>query len=106
MPEFNIELIDDLTNEEQIIYNKQFKQETHLNQPRFYVNYTYNNKTATLYAHGYKPKKYKFIGNLGNMYVCSNKPFRLTGCEPFKHEQFYKLMYIIYYDENGQADTE
>ena len=46
------------------------------------------------------------MDKLGNLYSCSNKPFYLTGREPFKHEQFYKLMYIIYYDENEQTDTE
>lgn len=106
VPEFNDGLIDDLTSDEHIIYNKQFKQETYLNQPLFYINYNYNNKTNTLYAHGHRPDNYKFIDKLGNLYLCSNKPFYLTGCEPFKHEQFYKLMYIIYYDENDQTETE
>jgi len=105
-PEFNSELIDDLTNEEHIIYNRNFKQETYLNQPLFYINYTYNNKIIKLYAHGHKPDNYKFIDNLGNLYLCSNKPFYLIGCEPFKPEEFYKLMYIIYYDENEQTQTE
>ena len=106
VPEFNDELIDNLTNDEHIIYNRHYKQETYLNQPLFYINYTYNNKNITLYAHGHKPENYKFIDNLGNLYLCSNKPFYFTGCEPFKHEQFLKLMYIIYYDDNDQPETE
>ena len=106
VPEFDNEFINDLTNEEHIIYNTKYKQETYLNQPLFYINYIYNNKKTILYAHGYKPDNYKFIDKLGNLYLCSNKPFYLTGSEPFKHEQFYKLMYIIYYDENDQTETE
>ena len=105
-PEFNSELIDDLTNEEHIIYNKKFKQETYLNHPLFYINYTYNNKTVKLNIYGYKPEDYKFIDKIGNLYIASNKPFYLIGCEPFKPEEFYKLMYIIYYDENEQTQTE
>ena len=105
-PEFNSELIDDLTNEEHIIYNKKFKQETYLNQPLFYINYTHNNKVIALNVYGYKPDNYKFIDKLGNLYIASNKPFYLIGCEPFKQEYFYKLMYIIYYDENDQTQTE
>ena len=104
-PEFNSELIDDLTNEEHIIYNRKFKQETYLNQPLFYINYTYNNKTVKLNIYGYKPEDYKFIDKIGNLYIASNKPFYLIGGEPFKPEEFYKLMYIIYYDENEQIQT-
>ena len=84
-----------------------FKQETYLNQPLFYINYTHNNKVITLNVYGYKPDNYKFIDKLGNLYIASNKPFYLIGCEPFKPEEFYKLMYIIYYDENDeQTQTE
>ena len=54
----------------------------------------------------YKPEDYKFIDKIGNLYIASNKPFYLIGCEPFKPEEFYKLMYIIYYDENEQTQTE
>jgi len=106
IPEFNNELIDYLTNDEHIIYNKHYKQETYLNQPLFYINYTYRNKTIALYAHGHKPDNYKFIDNLGNLYLCSNKPFYFTGCEPFKHEHFLKLMHIIYYNDNDEPETE
>ena len=106
IPEFNNELIDYLTNDEHIIYNKHYKQETYLNQPLFYINYTYRNKTIAIYAHGHKPDNYKFIDNLGNLYLCSNKPFYFTGCEPFKHEHFLKLMHIIYYNDNDKPETE
>ena len=104
--EFNSELINDITTDEHIIYNTKFKQETYLNQPLFYINYTYRDKTSCLYVFGYKPDSYKFVDNLGNLYLCSNTPFYLTGCEPFKCEDFYKLMFIIYYDENDPAETE
>ena len=88
IPEFNNELIDYLTNDEHIIYNKHYKQETYLNQPLFYINYTYRNKTIAIYAHGHKPDNYKFIDNLGNLYLCSNKPFYFTGCEPLNTNIF------------------
>ena len=79
VPEFNNELIDVLTSQEQRIYNKQFTQETYLDQPLFYINCIYNINTVKLYAHGHKPKKYMSIDNLGNIYLCSKKRFYLIG---------------------------
>ena len=75
VPEFNDELISELTNERHIIYKKQFKQETYLNQPLSYINYTYNDKHTILYGYGHKPDNYIFIGTLGELYLCNNKPF-------------------------------
>lgn len=50
--------------------------------------------------YGYKPENHKFIDNLGNLYLCSNTPCYLTGCEPCKPEEFHKLMCSIYVDNN------
>lgn len=43
IPDIDNELIDDLTNDEHIIYNTRYKQETCLNRPLCYFHDTYNN---------------------------------------------------------------
>ena len=108
IPEFSTELIEDLTNEEHIIYNKNFKEETYLKEALFYMDYTtINNKTVKLTMYGYKPEGYKFLHNLGNLYIAYNSPFYLIGIEPFKAPDFHKLANIVYYEpddlivENG-----
>ena len=42
VPEFNEELINNLTNDNNIIYNKKHKQETYLNNALFYMLYAKN----------------------------------------------------------------
>ena len=100
IPEFSDTLIDDITNDNDIIYNKNYKQETYKAQPLFYINFTRNERTIKLFAFGYKPDKYKNIDNLGNLYLVSDDWFVISGFQPFKKEQFYKLMFIIYYFNN------
>ena len=97
--EFNEDIINNLENETEFIYNKNYKQETYFNQPLFYINYNFNNKNVVLYAYGYKPANYKYVDNLGNLYFFSNTPFSLFRCEPFNTKQFYKIMDIIYNNE-------
>ena len=87
---FNDDIINNLENETDFIYNNNYKQETYFNQPLFYINYNVNNKNIVLYAYGYKPSNHSYIDNLGNLYVCSNTPFILCRCEPFTTKQFYK----------------
>ena len=96
IPEFSNVLIDDLNNDNDIIYNKHYKEETYKNEALFYINYTEKGRTVKLLAFGYKPEGYKHMGNLGNMYFVSNTYFVLMRCEPFNMEQFYKLTNIMY----------
>jgi len=96
IPEFCDALIDDLNNDNDIIFNKHYKEDTYKNEALFYINYTEKGRTVRLEAYGYKPEGYKHIDNLGNMYFVSNTYFVLMGREPFNIEQFHKLANIMY----------
>ena len=50
VPEFNDDLIDDLTNDKDIIYNKGYKPETYKNKALFYIKLTHGGRTVTLFA--------------------------------------------------------
>lgn len=97
-PQFNDAIIDNLECEKDIIYNKNYKQETYLKNALFYIKWHNQNKEVKIYAYGYKPSNYKYIQQLGNLYFSSNDFFILFRCEPFNTKQFYKLMDIIYND--------
>ena len=99
IPEFNEELINNLTNDNNIIYNKKHKQETYLNNALFYMLYTKNGRTVKINAYGYKPPNYKYIEQLGNLYFVSCEWFILFKTDPFNINQFYKLTDIIYNNE-------
>ena len=97
IPEFNTELIYDLTDADGIIYNTNYKHETYKNNALFYIYLTHDKKTVKLYAYGYKPPEgYKHIDNLGNMFFVCSERFILGGYTPFNKEQFYILMFILY----------
>ena len=96
IPEFSNVLIDDLTNDKEIIYNKHYKQDTYKGKALFYINWTKRGRTVRLNAYGYKPDGYKHIENLGNLYFASEKWFVLMGISPLTIEQFYKLTNTIY----------
>ena len=97
VPEFNDALIKDLTNDKDIIYNKNYKPETYKNDALFYIKLTHGGRTVILTAYGYKPHGYKHIDNLGNMYFVSNDWFIMSSFNPFTQAQFYKLMATMYY---------
>ena len=101
VPEFNEQLIDNLTNEGNIIYNKRYKQETYLNNALFYILWNYKGWQVKIYAYGFKPSNYTYVEQLGNLYFVSNKWFILFKCEPFNITQFNKLVDVIYYDEDN-----
>ena len=96
IPEFSDELINDLINDKDIIYNKNYKQETYKNHALFYKKWTRKGRTVTLKAYGYKPTAYKYIEHLGNLYFASNEWFLIYDFEPFVAEQFYKLTDTMY----------
>ena len=96
IPEFSDALINDLTDENHIIYNQNHKQETYKNNALFYIYLTHEGRTVKLYAYGYKPEGYKHIDNLGNMFFVCNEWFILDIFNPFTKEQFYKLMFMLY----------
>ena len=96
VPEFSDELINDLTNENDIIFNKNYKQETYKNNALFYIYLTYKGRTVKLYAYGYKPEGFKNIDNLGNLYFVCAEWFILDIFNPLTQGQFYKLTPIIY----------
>ena len=96
IPEFNTELIYDLTDADGIIYNTNYKHETYKNNALFYIYLTHDKKTVKLYAYGYKPEGYKHIDNLGNMYFVCAEWFIMSSFNPFTKEQFYKMMFIMY----------
>ena len=58
---FNEDIIRNLDKDWEIIYNRNYKQDTYCNQPLFYINYNLNNKNIVLYAYGYKPANYKYM---------------------------------------------
>ena len=73
IPEFSEDLINNLNNEGNIIYNKDHKEDAYLNKALFYMPWTDNGRTVKLYAYGYKPTNYKHIKQLGNLYFgCSD----------------------------------
>ena len=96
VPEFSDGLINDLTNDNDIIFNKNHKPETYKNKALFYIYLTHEGRTVTLYAYGYKPEGYKHIDNLGNLYFGCADWFLMSGFAPFTHSQFYKLMLLMY----------
>jgi hypothetical protein len=102
MPLFNDELINDLTNDRDIIYNKNYRQDTYLNNALFYMLWKYNGREVKIYAYGYRPTNYKYVEQLGNLYFSSNEWIVLFGTAPFNIQQFYKLVDIIYYNEEEQ----
>ena len=96
IPEFSDALIDDITNDKDIIYNKNYKLETYKAQALFYIKLTHAERAVTLYAFGYKPDGYKNMDSLGNMYFVCNEWFIMSGFSPFTQAQFYNLMTIMY----------
>jgi hypothetical protein len=98
--EFKDELIECLTNDKHIIYNKYYKQDTYLNKALFYMLWNYNGREVKIYAYGHKPNNYKYVEQLGNLYFSANEWFVLFRTEPFNINQFYKLVDTIYYNEN------
>jgi hypothetical protein len=100
IPEFNDDLINVLTNNKDIIYNKNYKQETYLNNALFYMLWRYEEREVKIYAYGYRPTNYKYVEQLGNLYFSANEWFILFRTEPFNIQQFYKLVDVIYYNEN------
>ena len=97
VPEFSDELINDLTNDNDIIFNKKYKQETYKNDALFYIYLTHGGRTVKLYAYGYKKGGFENIDNLGNLYFVSADWFILDIFNPLTQKQFYKLTPIIYY---------
>ena len=97
VPEFSDGLINDLTNDNDIIFNKNYKPETYKNKALFYIYLTHEGRTVTLYAYGYKPEGYKHIDNLGNLYFGCADWFILDIFNPLTQKPFYKLTPIIYY---------
>ena len=97
VPEFSDGLINDLTNDNDIIFNKNHKPETYKNKALFYIYLTHEGRTVTLYAYGYKPEGYKHIDNLGNLYFGCADWFIMSSFNPLTQNQFYKLMSVIYY---------
>ena len=100
IPEFSDALINDITNDKDIIYNKNYKLETYKAQALFYIKLTHAERAVTLYAFGYKPDGYKNMDSLGNMYFVCNDWFIMSSFNPFKQEQFYKLMATMYCFDN------
>ena len=97
IPEFTADLINNLTNEGEIIYNKNHKDDTYLNNALFYMLWTNHGRTVKLYAYGYKPTNYKHIKQLGNLYFGCSDWFVLFTIDPFNSNEFHKLTDIIYY---------
>jgi hypothetical protein len=95
-PQFTDELINELTNDKNIIYNKNYKPKTYLNNALFYMLWKYKEREVKIYAYGYKPNNYKYVEQLGNLYFSANEWFVLFRTEPFNINQFYKLVDIIY----------
>ena len=87
---FSVDIIHNLNEDGEMIYNRNHKQDTCVNQPLFYINYNVNHNNIVLHAYGYKPPNRKYIDNLCKLYVCSKTPFSLFRCEPFNTKQFYK----------------
>ena len=96
VPKFSDGLINDLTSDTNIIYNKNYKTETYKNNAIFYIQLTHQGRAVKLYAYGYKPDGYKNIDNLGNMYFVSADWFIMSSFNPFTQDQFYKLMLLMY----------
>ena len=97
VPEFNDDLINDLTNDKDIIENKNYKPETYKNKAWFYIKLTHGERVVNLFAVGHKPPSgYKHVDNLGNMYFVSDDWFIISGFSPFTQTQFYKLMETMY----------
>ena len=97
VPEFSDGLINDLTNDNDIIFNKNHKPETYKNKALFYIYLTHEGRTVKLYAYGYKPEGYKNIDNLGNLYFVCADWFIMSSFNPLSPAQFYILMSVIYY---------
>ena len=96
VPKFSDDLINDLTDDNNIIYNKNYKLETYKNKALFHIQLTHQGREVKLYAYGYKPDGYKNIDNLGNMYFVCADWFLMSGFAPFTQDQFYKLMSLMY----------
>ena len=96
IPKFSDDIINDLEDDNNIIFNKNHKPETYKNKALFYIYLTHEGRTVTLYAYGYKPEGYKHIDNLGNLYFGCADWFLMSGFAPFTHSQFYKLMLLMY----------
>ena len=89
-PEFKDELIECLTNDKHIIYNKYYKQDTYLNKALFYMLWNYNGREVKIYAYGHRPHNHKYVEQLGNLYFSADEWFVLFRTEPFNRSQFYK----------------
>ena len=101
VPKFSDDLINDLTDINNIIYNKNYKLETYKNKALFYIQLTHQGREVKLYAYGYKPNGYKNIDNLGLIYFVSTEWFLISGFAPFTQDQFYKLMSLMYNFKNS-----
>ena len=101
VPKFSDDLINDLTDINNIIYNKKYKLETYKNKALFYIQLTHQGREVKLYAYGYKPNGYKNIDNLGLIWFVSKEWFLISGFAPFTQDQFYKLMSLMYNFKNS-----
>ena len=90
----NDDIINSLTKDNNIIYNKHIKDDTYYNKPLFDINFCLDgtNINNMFYAYGYNPGNYKYIVCKYDLYLCSNNAFFFLGVAPFSLKQYYTLI--------------
>ena len=93
-PLLSDDIINSLTKDNNIIFNKYLKNDTYYNKPLFYINFRLDgtNLNNTVYVYGYNPGNYTYYVCKNGLYLCSNNPFFFLGIAPFTLKQYYTLI--------------